>query len=127
MVGSSSSPLPEKIIILLFMKESYAYPITGNLDIFTGQNEEEVDGKVIKWFDILIHGDPKGLRSLAALLLQLADKDQNDVVDLPEGAREHVHLRPRLELSASSDNVIVGRLDAKGTGAFYDRYVPAKK
>lgn len=127
MVGSSSSPLHQKVIILLFMKKPNVSPITGNLDIFTGQNEEEVDGKVIKWFDILIHGDPEGLRSLAALLLQLADKDQNDILDLPEGAREHVHLRPRLELSTSSDNVIVGRLDAKGTGIFYDRYVPAQK
>lgn len=66
---------------------------------------------------------PEGLRSLAQLLLKLADTNQNDVKELPVGAREHVLLRPKLDLSNSSDDVIIGRLDAKGTGHFYNRYV----
>jgi hypothetical protein len=77
--------------------------------------------------EILIHGDPEGLRSLATLLLQLADLDQNTITDLPIGAREHIHLQPGRGLSNSSERVIIGRLDAKGTGAFYDRYISAKK
>jgi hypothetical protein len=109
------------------MKITYENQITGHLDIFVGENEEDVEGKVEKWFEILIHGDPEGLRSLAALLIKLADLDQDNMADLPEGAREHFHLRPRLELSASSDEVVVGRLDAKGTGRFYERYVARKK
>ena len=42
---------------------------------------------------------------------------------MPVGAREHHHLSPDLELSKSSVEVIVGRLDAKVTGTFYDRYI----
>lgn len=98
--------------------------ITGHLDIFVAENEDEFDGDKTIWKEISIHGDPDGLRSLARLLLKLADLNQDDVDALPIGAKEHFHLRPKLELSQSSDEVIVGRLDAKGTGAFYERYVP---
>jgi hypothetical protein len=105
----------------------YKSEITGNLDIFIVQNEEEYDGEIIKWQDILIHGDPEGLKALATLLIKLADTNQNDIIDLPTGARHHVHLRPKYDLSNSSENVIIGRLDAKGTGAFYDRYIPLNK
>jgi len=105
----------------------YKSEITGNLDIFIAQNEDERDGEIIKWHNILIHGDPEGLKSLATLLLKLADTNQNAMVGLPIGAREHVHLRPKIDLSNSSAEVIIGRLDAKGTGAFYDRYIPKSK
>lgn len=105
----------------------YKSEISGNLDIFITQNEEVCDGEIMKWQDVLIHGDPEGLRSLAALLLKLADANQDDIIDLPIGAREHIHLRPKYDLSNSSENVIIGRLDAKGTGAFYDRYIPQEK
>ena len=105
----------------------HGYEITGSLDIFIAENEEEGNGEIRQWKDILIHGDPEGLRSLARLLLKLADTDQNDIIELPIGAREHVHLRRKYDLSDSSENVIVGRLDAKGTGLFYDRYIPAKR
>jgi hypothetical protein len=107
--------------------EKYKPGITGNLDIFIAQNEDELDGKIIKWQEILIHGDPEGLNSLATLLIKLADTNQNAITDLPIEARHHVHLRPKYDLSNSSENVIIGRLDAKGTGAFYDRYIPPKK
>src|SRR5579862_8344781 len=107
--------------------EKYTSAIRGNVDIFIGQNEEECDGEIIKWQDILIHGDPEGLRSLATLLIKLADTNQEDIADLPTGAREHVHLQPKYDLSDSSERVIIGRLDAKGTGAFYDRYIPSIK
>jgi hypothetical protein len=103
--------------------EKYTSEITGNLDIFVAQYEDECDGEIMKWQKILIHGDPEGLKSLATLLIKIADTNQNDIVDLPIGAREHVHLRPEFDLSHSSEEVIIGRLDAKGTGAFYDRYV----
>lgn len=104
--------------------EGYKSPIAGNLDIFIIQNEDEREGKTTKWQEILIHGDSEGLRSLATVLMKLADLNQNKVVGLPVGAREHLHLRPKFDLSNSSERVIIGRLDAKGTGAFYDRYIP---
>lgn len=97
--------------------------ITGHLDIFVADHEEEYAGEVQKWQDVLIHGDPEGLRSFAKLLIKLADLNQEDISDLPIGAREHYHLRPNLELSKSSIETIVGRIDAKGTGSFYGRYV----
>jgi hypothetical protein len=97
--------------------------ITGHLDIFVTENEDELDGVKMQWKEILIHGDPEGLKSFAKLLIKLADLKQNDVDGLPTGAREHIHLRPKFDLSNSSEMVIVGRLDEKGTGAFYDRYI----
>ena len=100
--------------------------INGHLDILCSQEEEELDGEIKKWDEVYIHGDPEGLRSFAKLLLELADLNQEAIDDkiLPIGANEHVHLRPNLELSKSSATAIVGRLDAKGSGKFYSRYVP---
>lgn len=99
--------------------------IEGELDIFVSHNEDDEDGEITKWNEILIHGNPEGLRSLAKLLIEIANLNQDEVEDkyLPIGAREHYHLTPNIELSKSSDRVIVGRLDAKGTGSFYDRYI----
>jgi hypothetical protein len=106
-------------------KKIKGFEIAGHLDIFVSHNEDEYEGKITKWEEVLIHGDPDGLRSFAKLLIDIADLNQKDVDnnDLPIGAREHYHLRPGLELSNSSNEVIVGRLDAKGTGEFYDRYI----
>ena len=42
---------------------------------------------------------------------------------MPAGAIEHYHLGPNLELSKNLVQAIVGRIDAKGTGRFYDRYI----
>lgn len=103
----------------------YESEITGHLDILVDSKEDEFEGKVEKWQDVLIHGDPEGLRSFAKFLLKVADLDQESVPDknLPYGEREHYHLRPKWDLSKSSVQVIVGRLDAKGTGAFYNSYI----
>jgi hypothetical protein len=97
--------------------------ITGHLDIFVGDYEDEDEGHIRKWQEVLIHGDPEGLRSFANLLMKIADLNQENQIDFPEGAREHYHLRPNLELSKSSVEAIVGRLDAKGTGLFYNRFI----
>lgn len=90
--------------------------IDGHLDIFIAQNDDKKE--------VLIHGNPEGLRSFAKLLLHIANLNQEEIEDkfLPIGAREHYHLRPNIELSNSSDEVVVGRLDAKGTGEFYNRF-----
>ena len=97
--------------------------ITGHLDVFVADNEGEFEGEIKKWQDVLIHGDPEGLRSFAKLLTEIADLDQDSRTDLPVGAREHFHLTPNLELSKSSVEVIVGRINARGTSLFYDRFV----
>ena len=97
--------------------------INGHLDIIVTENEDELDGDKMQWKEVLIHGDPDGLKSLAKLLLKLADLNQDNVDGLPIGAREHIHLRPKFDLANSSVEVIVGRLDAKGTGTFYDKYI----
>jgi hypothetical protein len=107
-------------------KQTRGNEIEGILDIFISRHEDESDGEIIKWEEVSIHGNSEGLKSLAKLLLAIAELNQEEVDDkyLPVGAREHYHLRPGIELSKSSDQVIVGRLDAKGTGAFYKRCVP---
>ena len=101
----------------------YKSEITGNLDVFVSENENEFEGEITKWNEILIHGDSEGLKSLAKLLNRIADLNQNEITELPIGAREHIHLSPNVDLSKSSVEVIIGRLDAKGTKEFYERYV----
>lgn len=104
-------------------KKLYGNEIKGHLDIFVADVEDEFEGEIEKWQEVLIHGDPEGLRSLAKLLMKMANLDQEERTDFPLGAREHYHLRPNWELSNSSVQTIVGRLDAKGTGRFYDSYI----
>ena len=103
--------------------------IKGHLEIAISDNEDEFEGEVAKWQEVLIHGDPEGLTSLANLLLHIAELDQDAIQDeyLPVGAKEHYHLRPDLETSKSSVQAIVGRLDAKGTGLFHSRYVAKER
>lgn len=98
--------------------------LSGHLDIFIIENEDKLESDIEKWQEVAIHGNPEGLRSFARLLLQLADLNQNNIANLPIGAREHLHLQPNFDLSKSSVQVIAGRLDAKGTGEFYKRYLP---
>jgi len=99
--------------------------IQGVLDVFLARSEAEENGEITQVDEILIHGNPDGLRSLAKLLLEIAELNQEAVDDkyLPAGAREHYSLRPGIELSASSNQVVVGRIDAKTTGEFYARYI----
>jgi hypothetical protein len=104
-------------------KKIYGGEINGHLDIFVLDNEDEFKGEISKWQEVMIHGDPEGLRSFGELLIKLADLDQENRSDLPIGAKEHYHLRPNWELGKSSVETIVGRIDAKGTGHFYDRYI----
>ena len=110
-------------------KQTKGNEIEGQLDIFISHNEDENDGQIIKWNEVLIHGNPEGLKSFAKLLIEIAELNQENVDEkyLPTGAREHYHLRPGIELSKSSTEVIVGRLDAKGTGDFYERFIPKDK
>ncbi len=97
--------------------------IKGNLDIDIADCEDEFEGQTEKWREVLIHGDPEGLRSFAELLIKIANSDQESQTNLPIGAKEHYRLKPNLELSKNSVAAVVGRLDAKGTGRFYDGFV----
>jgi hypothetical protein len=101
----------------------YQSDIKGHVDIKVIEDSDEFEGKIETWQEILIHGDPEGLRSLAKLLIKIADTNQDEKFDIPIGAREHVHLRPKLDLSNSSNQVTIGRLDAKGTGEFYQAFI----
>jgi hypothetical protein len=90
--------------------------IAGNLEISKSQ-----DG-------VFIGGDPPGLRSLAAILVWLADIDQESPLNsYPDGWFSHIHLHARdiegfNSLTVFSEEVILSRLDAKGTGEFPERY-----
>ena len=76
-----------------------------------GISIRDEDGKIV------IAGDPEGLRSLAGLLTWLADADQEQWPYLPAGGRAHVHVYPKLDISADSREVELMRLDGKRTGA----------
>ncbi len=95
--------------------EAAQFKITGHLDIFTSNDELQNE--------IYINGDPLGLRSLANALMQMANIIEEDDNDLLIGDREHILLRPNFDLSKSSNPLIIGRLEAKLTGNFPERYV----
>lgn len=99
--------------------------IQGNVDIIVVNKEDDFEGEKETWQEVLIHRDPEGLRSLVTQLNYLADLEQEKVEDkyLPVGAREHMHLRPNLELSKSSNETIIGRLDSKVDKDFYQRFI----
>ena len=77
---------------------------------------------------VFISGDPDGLRSLARLLIWLADADQESHTTMPDGAWCHVHLHANdavesfNSLSPFSVETVLSRLDAKGTGEFPEKY-----
>lgn len=106
--------------------DTYKSEVAGNLDIFVAEYSEKPEGadEEIIYKEILIHGDPEGLMSLAKILIKIAGLDQDMDKELPDNERFHVHLRPKFDLSNSSDELIIGRLDAKATGQFYDRFIP---
>lgn len=43
------------------IKKKSVSKILGNLDILVVHNEDEFEGKISTWEEILIHGDPAGL------------------------------------------------------------------
>ena len=78
---------------------------------------------------VFIGGDPEGLRSLAEMLLWLAELDQDTALEVSNETREHIHLTPNVVLSRNSVPAEVCRLDAKETGEFPTTFMPihAKK
>ena len=42
--------------------------IKGHLGIIVTENKDELDGEKMQWNEVLIHGDPDGLKSFAKLL-----------------------------------------------------------
>jgi hypothetical protein len=90
--------------------------IRGNLDINIINDEYGPT--------ICIYGDKEGLKSFSDLLLKLGVLDQEKETDIPKGERDHGHLNPGIHLSKSSNRVIIGRIDAKGTGEYYNGFLP---
>ena len=79
---------------------------------------------------VFIGGDPDGLRSLAKILIWLADVDQESHPNMPNGAREHTNLccePPYNHLTRFSVPTELCRLDAKGTGELPDYYRTQRK
>ena len=101
--------------------------IKGNLDIHFDSENETVDGVEKPVYEILIHGDPEGLKSFANLLLEIANANQELIDTLPTNARIHNTLNPSIDLSSNSITTTIGRLDAKGTGKYYNKFVSRLK
>ena len=72
-----------------------------------------------RFANVIIVGDPDGLRYLAKLLNHIADIDQ-DKNDDPIGERAHIHIHPEFQLGDHSCEVEICRADAKGTGELPD-------
>ena len=81
-------------------KRTKGNEIAGILDVFVSHNEAEENGEIVKWDEVLIHGNPEGLKSLAKLLLEIAELNQEDVPhdDLPVGASETQWLGERIDI-----------------------------
>ncbi|HEX7470637.1 MAG TPA: hypothetical protein VF437_07895, partial [Verrucomicrobiae bacterium] len=87
-------------------------PVTGQIFVNCGSSE------------VIIDGDPQGLRSLAKLCLALANVDQKKIKGLPDqGAREHIHLNPGTHLGNNSIRLVLGRAEDK-TGELNPDYEP---
>jgi hypothetical protein len=100
-------------------KEVIYSPLEGNLQVIAGCEDETGT--------IYIAGDPKGLKSLARLLIELAEVDQTQLPSLPEmGASEHIHLQPDTHLGKGSLPLVVSRLDDKN-GKFDETFQKATK
>ena len=99
--------------------ESKQSVIEGHLDIYALQGSSGNE--------LFINGDPLGLRSLSNILIRMANIIEEEDNELLIGDREHFTLRPNIDLSKSSDPLTVGRLEAKLTGNFYERYVPRER
>jgi hypothetical protein len=71
---------------------------------------------------VALYGDPKGLRFLATLLNDVADVDQTQIPNnnCPQGIGTHYHVYEHdgRHVHPKSNDLLVGRLDAKGTGSF---------
>ena len=89
--------------------------IKGHLDIHFEISPEEGS-------EILIHGNPDGLRNLASIILELANYDQEKDEKLPINARKHLTLNTGIDLSSNSCTTTIGRLDAKLTKEYYPKY-----
>lgn len=101
--------------------------IDGHLEIRVVKNS--VTESIDETLSVHINGDRNGLKSLAEYLLYLAELDQEEVDDklLPIGASEHGNLRPNIELSQTSNETTVGRLDRKGISELPTWYVSKTK
>jgi hypothetical protein len=84
----------------------------GNLVISHG---EDIEGRCV-----YIYGDPQGLRSLGELLIAEAELDQTRFpeINLPAGVPHHIHLYAGKHIHPQSLSLVIGRLDAKGTGEY---------
>ena len=106
----AKKPVPKET---LWVNSSAGHPrIVGNLQVTKSREK------------VYIEGDPAAFRSLAKLLVWIADKDQESIPSQPTGERFHVHLYPTRpefgigfgSLTPSSVEAELCRLDAKGTG-----------
>jgi hypothetical protein len=75
-------------------------PLSGVLHVTSNAEGDEV----------VLSGDPQGLRSLARVLEALADVDQSKLA-MPPNAKEHIHLGPESHLDSASSWLVVSRAD----------------
>jgi len=89
--------------------------IQGELDIFVSHSQEGNHYQSVTGNEILIHGNPEGLRSLAKLLLEIAELNQEAVEDkfLPVGARELIIYERELNYQKAQTKLLLADLRPK--------------
>ena len=84
--------------------------IEGEIYVVAGKDDDDEIGEVI------LSGDPTGLRSLGKILIAMADIDQSSIESLPEGESEHIHLHAGKHIGEgdlATHHLIISRLDMK--------------
>jgi hypothetical protein len=87
-----------------------------NLKLATSELLTFVTTKEDGSFKINIYGTPDGLKNFADALLKQANVDQSTMTYLKDHDTDHTHYKPSFPasiLSRSSDEVQLGRLDAR--------------
>ena len=100
--------------------------LEGEIYIVAGKDEEEEIGQVI------LSGDPAGLRSLGNILIAVADLNQSSIEGLPEDGSEHIHLYAGKHIGngdLATHHLIISRLDMKNgrLKGYYKSSLPKKR
>ena len=75
--------------------------------------------------EVIIDGDPEGLKFLAKVCMAPADVDQKKYKNFSRFEREHLHLDPGIYLGENSARLILGRAEDK-FGELNPDYQPRK-
>jgi hypothetical protein len=101
-------------------------PLNGQIYVVAVKDHSEDIGEVI------IAGDPSGLKSLGMVLIAMSEIDQSQIDSLPDDESEHIHLNPGRHIGIgklATHRLIISRLDTKSGGLkdYYKSNLPSQR